>query len=167
MIRIERVEITGMPQALEFLMHVVDVLEEPKEALEKSTHAVAEQWHRNFESEGAEYKRWRGLAGATQAERARLGYGASHPILRREGNLMTTAIEFFERSNGGAASGEGISADLHIDGNEAVLHMKGRKAINQSGAGRVPARPFWYSEGKAARAARDATEAWLREKFDR
>ena len=164
-VRIERVEITGMPQALEFLMHVIDELETPTEALEKSTHAVAAQWHKNFESEGAEYKRWRGLSGRTVAERARLGYGGEHPILRREGTLLSTAIEFFEQSNGGAKAGDGIRADLSINGNEAVLHMQGRKAINQTGAGRVPARPFWYSEGRAARAARDATEAWLKEKF--
>ena len=167
MIRIERVEITGLPSALAFLLHVVNELEEPKEALEKSTHAVAEQWKHNYEAEGAEFRRWKGLSGRTVAERSRLGYGAEHPILVRDGALLSTAVEFFMHSNGGNKSRDGVSADLAISGNEAVLHMRGRKVLNQEGAGRVPARPFWYSEGKAARAARDATEAWLKEKFDR
>lgn len=166
-VRIERVDITGLPQAIAFLQHVVDELERPTEALEKSTKAVAEQWHKNFDAEGGEYRRWRSLSGRTVAERARLGYGAEHPILRRDGSLLSTAIEFFERANGGSgsATGDGIRADYTIAGNEAVLHMSGRKALNQSGGGRLPARPFWYSEGRAALAARAATEAWLREKF--
>lgn len=166
-VRIERVDITGMTEALAYLNHIVDELEQPTEALEKSTQAVAKQWHKNFDAEGAEYKRWKGLSGRTVAERARLGYGGEHPILRREGTLLSVAIQQFEQANGasGRKGGQGIEAGYSIGGNEAALWMKGFKANNQSGKGRLPARPFWYSEGRAAQAARDATEAWLREKF--
>ena len=164
-VRIERLDITGEAEAIAFLKGILRDLEDPTEALQKSTHEVAKQWHRNFDSEGSEYKRWKELSGRTQAERARLGFSPAHPILRRRGTLLSTAIEFFETSNGGRKSGDGITASLDIRKGEAVLAMSGRKAANQTGKGRLPARPFWYSEGKAGLAARAATEAWLKEKY--
>lgn len=167
MIRVERFDITGLTEALAYLQFIDDELQRPTEGLSRSVHAVAKQWHQNFDAEGRTYKQWKGLAGETVAERSRLGYGPEHPILKREGSLLSTAIEFFENVNGmvGSASGDGIHSDFSISGQEARLHMYGPKARNQSGGGRLPARPFWYSEGKASKAARDATEAWLKEKF--
>ena len=166
-VTIERVDITGMQEALDYLQSIEDTLKDPSEGLQKALNAVAAQWHSNFNSEGTQYKRWKQLSGRTQAERARLGYGPSGPILRREGTLLSVAIEQFERANGrsGSESGQGIQASYGIEGDTLTLQMSGPKSANQEGGQMLPARPFWYGEGKAALAARQATEAWLKEKF--
>ena len=165
--RIERVDISGLAAVMDFLDEVFDTLEKPTEGLERGTQALAAQWLRNFQSEGGEYRRWKALAQTTQEDRARKGYGAQGPILQREGTLMSTAIEFFMETQQGSASGDGIHARYAIDGQTASLWMGGRKALNQTGRGRLPARPFWYSEGRAKTAVREATERWLEETFNK
>lgn len=165
--RIERVDITGLVPVMKFLDDIFDTLEEPTEGLEKGTAALATQWHRNFAAEGGEYRRWKALSAQTVAERERKGYPGEHPILQREGTLLSTAIDFFIEAQQGSASGDGIHARYSIDGQTATLWMGGRKAMNQTGNGRVPARPFWYSEGRAKTAVREAIERWLEEKFNK
>lgn len=165
---IQRVDITGVAEALAYLNDVNEALKAPTEGVQKATNAVAAQWLVNFEREGGEYRQWRGLAESTQQKRARQGYGPSHPILRRSGSLMSAAIDFFIAAREGHAqqSGDGVAADYTISGDTAALHLYGRKVVNQNGnGGNLPARPFWYSGGRASLAARTATESWLKEKF--
>lgn len=166
-VRIERAEITGLAEALQFLDHIEKELKEPRDGLIKATHGVAGQWRSNFEAEGGQYRRWKALSERTQEERARQGYGSAHPILRRRGSLLSTAIEFFEQVNDDSSrSGDRVAASYTLSGDTATLSLSGSKATNQTGGARLPARPFWYSEGKAVTAARLATEAWLMEKFN-
>lgn len=166
---IERVDITGVAEALAFIAEVEQTLKQPTEGVQRATNAVAAQWLVNFEREGAEYRQWAGLADSTVQKRIRYGYPGSHPILRRSGSLISTAIDFFiaAREGHGQQSRDGVTGEYDINGDTAVLHLYGRKVENQNGnsARNLPARPFWYSGGRASLAARTATEAWLKEKF--
>lgn len=55
--------------------------------------AIREAHRQVFETEGSSGRgQWEGLAARTRAERAKLGYGASGPILRRTGALMAHVL---------------------------------------------------------------------------
>ena len=48
--------------------------------------------NRAFAMEGSGGEPWQPLADSTRRERARLGYGAAHPILERTGRLMRSLV---------------------------------------------------------------------------
>lgn len=75
---------------------IINKLEKTKETLQRLEPSFTEtgnllirEFTDNFGEEGLRIgTRWKDLALSTQVQRARLGYGAAHPILQRTGNLM-------------------------------------------------------------------------------
>lgn len=165
--RISKVEVLGLNEAIDWTREAEDTLNDPKDGLVQSTHAVAELWRANFVGEGSMHGRWQALADNTVRIRESLGFPGDHPILQRTGKLLQVGVEFFEKANtGDSASATGISASLSGSGSEVELSIAGRKVANQNGGGRLPARPFWVTATVHESAASEALQKWLEEKLD-
>ena len=78
-----------------------------------------------FSSEGASTGApWKALAKSTQAERKRLGYGPSHPILRRTGALE----DALTGKGGGVANASGSQLMFTVEG-EAGKYFKYHQSL--------------------------------------
>jgi phage gpG-like protein len=78
---------TDAVKAHKLLANLERGIRDTREPLDQTKKWLMNDIQQNFNSEGKRYGMWKPLAMMTQIERARLGYGAQHPILERTGNL--------------------------------------------------------------------------------
>jgi hypothetical protein len=106
---------------------------------------------------------WPPLAEWTQSERARQGYGATGPMLRRSGEYWRSWVQrggwtsFSRRARGWGLE---VGSSLVEGGRRRVLEVGGR---NPEGF-MVPARPVRWMDAQAERTIHDAVDEML---FDR
>jgi hypothetical protein len=90
--------------------------------------------------------------------------------MQRSGSLFDVAIAYFQsvdkHSSGRASTdpeGTSTTATFDVNGSTAELHVSGKKVANQDGGGRLPPRPFWFTDGYAPQAAQQALVKWLQD----
>lgn len=82
------ITINGDTRIIGIFGDIKKLLNNPKKVLTDIGDFLVEEYEENFDSEGSRSKKkWKSLATSTQIQRARLGYGAAHPILKRTGDL--------------------------------------------------------------------------------
>jgi phage gpG-like protein len=125
-----RVDVSGTTHLLGTLSGIIRRVTEPRPALNAVGDSIERKAATAFQREGPG---WAPLKPATQRDRARRGYGPSHPILERTGGLRRSASEqggAHRRRYRGTRSIEVGSADP-----KAVFH--------QFGTRNMTARPFY------------------------
>lgn len=163
-----RVTVTGMGRAVTALGKLRYALGRPRPGLFRATNKVAELWGVNYDQEGSMVGGWADLAARTQAERAKLGFGAAHPILFRYGALYGVTIDMFAHAqqNAWAVAGDGdarVGGALTVSNNTATLYAVGWPIANQWEDSRHPARPYWFVDQRSVAAAKVGVEEWLGE----
>lgn len=82
------ISIQGDKRILQITSGIKLWMKNPKKTMVKIGDFLIEEFQDNFPAEGSRLgSKWKALAASTQAQRARLGYGAAHPILERTGAL--------------------------------------------------------------------------------
>lgn len=172
MIRVE-VRVSGMDEALRHVKRVRDRLENEREdGLSKAVQELAKVFDENFQSEGGKVGGWKPLADATIRRREYYGYPGEHPIMIRYSALRGVVAEDMKPGKPGRFSrsdnysGHVTQGSLDIDTDTAILTAKGWKVSNQYGfknkyGSKTPARPFWFTNKHAVRAAKDGVVMWI------
>lgn len=129
------------------------------QALRAALPAIRAGHAQNFRSESSGFGGWAPLAPATQRQRARLGYGAAHPILVRTGQLrghVLTAPARISRVSGGF--------ELRIAPSPSV-GGRPKYVANARGTSRIPARPMVSLTPQASTAVTSAISRFLRNRL--
>ena len=129
------VSMQGATQIKAIADAVSNFVSNPKEYFEQASEMILQSIRNNFQQEGRP-TRWVQLSAWTQAERKKQGYGASHPILERTGDLKRAASEKNAPGN-----------EYQVNNNEATIKCTLEKAGRlHFGGGKLPARPFFFMQ---------------------
>lgn len=163
------VRTSGLNEAQAFLQQLDRNMRDKRDlGLIRSVNRIADVWKDNYDREGNRVGGWAALADETQRKRARLGYGAQHPILRRDGVLRDVAVGAFTSARGPFAKsdfdgygGDTTTSTLDLNDGVATLNAHGWKVSNQYRAGNHPPREMWFVDKTVRYAARAGLVDWL------
>lgn len=133
---------TTLDQLIADMIEMRSKLEDRKKPLYAIKKYQLRRWAKNFDQEGKIYGAWRPLRLYTQIDRAFQGYAPAHPILQREGTLLSWVTQ---KNKEGKFAADAITWEFHAngakDGSYAVFHDTGY--FNRPFNTYVPPRVIW------------------------